>query len=393
MYINNINILYYLFLGIIGLGIGQFVAWSTVRLPDYKKVFVREFFTIYLKNEKPKYIYMVAMALLYVGVLYLYGFQIKTLAYLALIPMLISALAIDYRLKIIPNRLNLTIFEVGLVYTFVEGIVNINIAIDMLLGMVAGAGIFLFITLVGGLIAGKEAMGFGDVKLMGALGLFFGWRTIIIISLIAFLLGAIIGVALIICKRKTGDEYIPFGPFIVIATIIAIFVPALYIMVTTHNHDFISLDILLSLKAQRESVPFSALTEALFMMLCFEILRESDVRMSATSGSAISILGGLILGDAAVSAGIISPIMIIVIAISAISGLTFTSIELVSAIRWWRLIMMILAAAFGVTGIIIGTIALFMPNIGINTKLWSLKYTPKTATAVGVNTISILFMA
>ena len=209
MYINNINILYYLFLGIIGLGIGQFVAWSTVRLPDYKKVFVREFFTIYLKNEKPKYIYMVAMALLY----------------LALIPMLISALAIDYRLKIIPNRLNLTIFEVGLVYTFVEGIVNINIAIDMLLGMVAGAGIFLFITLVGGLIAGKEAMGFGDVKLMGALGLFFGWRTIIIISLIAFLLGAIIGVALIICKRKTGDEYIPFGPFIVIATIIAIFVP------------------------------------------------------------------------------------------------------------------------------------------------------------------------
>lgn len=131
-------------------------------------------------------------------------------------------------------------------------------------------------------------------------------------------------------------------------------------MVTTHNHDFISLDILLSLKAQRESVPFSALTEALFMMLCFEILRESDVRMSATSGSAISILGGLILGDAAVSAGIISPIMIIVIAISAISGLTFTSIELVSAIRWWRLIMMILAAAFGVTGIIIGTIALFI---------------------------------
>ena len=82
--------------------------------------------------------------------------------------------------------------------------------------------------------------------------------------------------------------------------------------------------------------------------------------MSATSGSAISILGGLILGDAAVSAGIISPIMIIVIAISAISGLTFTSIELVSAIRWWRLIMMILAAAFGVTGIIIGTIALFI---------------------------------
>lgn len=225
MYINNINILYYLFLGIIGLGIGQFVAWSTVRLPDYKKVFVREFFTIYLKNEKPKYIYMVAMALLYVGVLYLYGFQIKTLAYLALIPMLISALAIDYRLKIIPNRLNLTIFEVGLVYTFVEGIVNINIAIDMLLGMVAGAGIFLFITLVGGLIAGKEAMGFGDVKLMGALGLFFGWYKILIISVLAFLIGAIISIIVLIVRKNREDGYIPFGPFIVVATFITIFVP------------------------------------------------------------------------------------------------------------------------------------------------------------------------
>ena len=168
---------------------------------------------------------MVAMALLYVGVLYLYGFQIKTLAYLALIPMLISALAIDYRLKIIPNRLNLTIFEVGLVYTFVEGIVNINIAIDMLLGMVAGAGIFLFITLVGGLIAGKEAMGFGDVKLMGALGLYFGVSNILAISAMSFLIGAILGIILIVTKIKKSNEYIPFGPFIVIATFISIFVP------------------------------------------------------------------------------------------------------------------------------------------------------------------------
>lgn len=225
MYINNINILYYLFLGIIGLGVGQFVSWCVIRLPEYRRAFTREFFTIYLKNEKPKYIYMVTTSLLFVVVLYMYGLQIKTLAYIILIPMLICAFAIDYKLKIIPNRLNLTIFEVGLVFTFIEGIININIAIDMLLGMIAGAGIFLFITLVGGLIAGKEAMGFGDVKLMGALGLFFGWRTIIIISLIAFLLGAIIGVILIICRRKKGEEYIPFGPFIVIATIIAMFVP------------------------------------------------------------------------------------------------------------------------------------------------------------------------
>lgn len=150
-----------------------------------------------------------------------------------------------------------------------------------------------------------------------------------------------------------------------VAFFISIFVPALYIMVTTHNHEFASLDMLLSLKAQRDSALFSAVTEAIFMMLCFEILRESDIRMSSTSGNAVSILGGLILGDAAVSAGIISPIMIIITSISAISGLTFTSIELVSAIRWWRLILIIMAAIFGIYGIIIGSLLLLIRLITI----------------------------
>ena len=214
---------------------GQFVSWCTVRMPDYSKVFVKDFFSLYLKNEKPKYIYMTVTAVIFIGLLYLYGFQLKTLAYMILFPMLLCAFVIDYRLKIIPNRLNLTIFEVGLVYTFLEGIININIAIDMLLGMIAGAGIFLFITLVGGLIAGKEAMGFGDVKLMGGLGLFFGWRTIIIISLIAFLLGAIVGITLMLRKKKKSDEYIPFGPFIVISAVIAMFVPFKLLLIATLN--------------------------------------------------------------------------------------------------------------------------------------------------------------
>lgn len=151
-----------------------------------------------------------------------------------------------------------------------------------------------------------------------------------------------------------------------LAFLMAIFTPAFYLAVTTHNFDLIPLDLLLSLKAQRESVPFPALIEAMLMSISFEVLRESDIRMSSTTGSAVSILGGLILGDAAVSAGIISPIMIIVIAISAISGLVFPSIEVVSAIRWWRFIMMILATMFGVWGILLGTIILFI-------RLYSLK--------------------
>lgn len=144
----------------------------------------------------------------------------------------------------------------------------------------------------------------------------------------------------------------------ILAFFIAIFIPAYYIAVTTYNQNSIFLSLLLLLKAQRTAVPFPAIIEALFMIISFEILRESDLRMSSTTGSAISILGGLILGDAAVSAGIMSPIMIIVIAISSIAGFVFTSIELVNAIRLYRIIFLLLATVLGVYGIYLGAIYL-----------------------------------
>lgn len=140
--------------------------------------------------------------------------------------------------------------------------------------------------------------------------------------------------------------------------LISIFIPAYYIAITTHNHDSITTDLLLNFLAQRSTVPFPALVEALIMTISFEILRESDMRMASTMGTAVSILGGLVLGDALVSAGIISPVMIIIVAISAVSGLAFTSIELTSAIRFWRIILMILAASLGIYGIFLGLILL-----------------------------------
>lgn len=142
------------------------------------------------------------------------------------------------------------------------------------------------------------------------------------------------------------------------AFLIAIFTPALYISVTTRNYDLVPLKLLLMLKAGRTFVPFPAYIEALFMIVCFEILKESDIRMSSTSGSAISILGGLILGDAAVAAGIVSPIMIIIIAISSIAGLIFNSIELVNTLRIYKIILLLLGTILGIYGVIIGTIIL-----------------------------------
>ena len=228
MYINDIHILTYVVAGIIGLLVGQFIDWCNIRMPEYKKIFSKDFFKEYLKNTKPKYLLMVIIAVLYISLLYFKGITIDTLKFMLLIPMLLSAFIIDLKLQIIPNRLTLTIFETGLVFTFIETLVapnfGISIFVDSILGMLVGGGIFLLITLIGGAIAGKEAMGFGDVKLMGALGLFFGWINMILISVMSFLFAAVVSIVILIARRKKISEYIPFGPFIVVASLIPIFI-------------------------------------------------------------------------------------------------------------------------------------------------------------------------
>lgn len=158
----------------------------------------------------------------------------------------------------------------------------------------------------------------------------------------------------------------------IISFIIAILTPGIYISVITRNYDLVPLKLLLVLKVGRTSVPFPAYLEAIFMIICFEILKESDLRMSATNASAVSILGGLILGDAAVSAGIVSPIMIIVIAISSIAGLIFDNYEFINVIRFYKVLILILSSFLGILGVIIGII--FLINNLYNTKCFNYKY-------------------
>ena len=138
------------------------------------------------------------------------------------------------------------------------------------------------------------------------------------------------------------------------AFLIAIFLPGYYISVTTYNPTSIPTNLLLSLIDQHTSVPFPAFFEILIMIIAFEILRESDIRIPSKVGSSVSILGGLILGDAAVSAGIISPIMIIVVAISSISSLVFSYNSMVNLIRYYRYFILVLAILFGIYGLFIG---------------------------------------
>lgn len=231
MYFNDVHIAYYVVAAIIGLMVGQLTDWINKRLPEYKSVISKDIISEYKTNFKPNYILMLLTAIIYIALIYTCGIKdtivanLDLIKYLILTPMLLSVFVIDFKLQIIPNRLNLTIFEVGFIFAFLYGLSNVAITINMLLGMLAGGGIFLLITLLGGLFYGKEAMGFGDVKLMGALGLFFGLSNIIIITLVSFLIGAILSIILLVTKIKKSNEYIPFGPFIVIATFISMYVP------------------------------------------------------------------------------------------------------------------------------------------------------------------------
>ena len=231
MYFNDVNIGYYILVAVLGLFVGEWISWINKRLPEEKKVFSKQAFKEYKANFSPNYILMVLTAIIYIVILYRFGISDKIIEnlnlikYIILTPFLLSTFVIDYHHQIIPNRLVLTMFEIGLIFTFLYGLSNVAISLNMLLGMFAGGGIFLGITLIGGLIYGKEAMGMGDVKFMGALGLYFGLSNIIMIALISFLVGAILSIVLLATKIKKTDEYIPFGPFIVLATFIVMFIP------------------------------------------------------------------------------------------------------------------------------------------------------------------------
>ena len=231
MYFNDVHIMWYVLFAIIGGVVGQFVDYCNRCFLKEQKIFSKESFSKYRRIVLPNYLLIVANSIGYIALIY--KFEIHTellenldlIKYMLLLPMLLCAFVVDLKEQIIPNRLNLLMFEIGLVAVFLHGFININMALNMFLGMIAGGGIFMLITLLGGLIAGKEAMGMGDVKLMGAIGLYFGLQSIVAISVMAFLIGAIGSIIYMIVNRKNADTYIPFGPFIVVSSVITIFVP------------------------------------------------------------------------------------------------------------------------------------------------------------------------
>ena len=148
----------------------------------------------------------------------------------------------------------------------------------------------------------------------------------------------------------------------VIAFIISVTVPGIYLALTTFNQEALPTSLLINFSIQRQGVPFPSVVEALVMFLIFEILKESDTRISFVVGTSMSIVGALVLGQAAVDAGLISPIMIIIIAVSSVTSFLFNDNDLVNAIRVWKLIFILLSAFAGLYGFFIALL-LFLVKI------------------------------
>ena len=133
---------------------------------------------------------------------------------------------------------------------------------------------------------------------------------------------------------------------------LALLTPALYIALMTFNQEIIPDQLLISLAIQRDGVPFPTAIEVLLFVLTFEVLREADIHSPSFSGSAMNVVGALILGDAAVAAGIVSPIVIIIVAATSISELVFYDVDIIDAIREWRLLFIIAATFMGLIGFV-----------------------------------------
>lgn len=142
------------------------------------------------------------------------------------------------------------------------------------------------------------------------------------------------------------------------AFLITLLGPSLFIAFLSFHQELIPTPLLVSLAAQRQGIPFPVFIEALLMEITFEVLREAGVRMPRPIGQAVSIVGALVLGEAAVAAGIVSSAMVIVVAGTAIASFTIPHHSMTDAIRLLRFVMMILAASFGLYGIGLGVIVL-----------------------------------
>ena len=163
------------------------------------------------------------------------------------------------------------------------------------------------------------------------------------------------------------DAYVrwPFGAFMRLiryaGLFLALLLPAHYVAIVAYHQEFIPTDLLMVLTGARENVPFPSIVEVLIMEASFELIREAGIRIPGTIGTTLGIVGALILGQAAVAANIVSPILIIVVAVTALGSFAIPNYSFSLSIRLLRFAYIILASLSGLVGIMVG----FFVQVGV----------------------------
>ena len=174
-------------------------------------------------------------------------------------------------------------------------------------------------------------------------------------------------------SERSSDSSATLSPFSLLG-------PALYVAVTTFHQEMLPTTLLLTVAATREGIPFPSVVEALTMELMFEALREAGVRLPRNVGQAVSIVGALVIGQAAVQAGLVSAPMVIIVAITGIASFTFPRFNLGVSVRLLRFPLVLLASSFGLYGIVIGLLIILIHLSGLRS--FGVPYTSPVAPLV-----------
>ncbi|MEG0072961.1 MAG: A24 family peptidase [Clostridia bacterium] len=216
----------YVIMSILAVILGQICKQLCLKFPPVvaEEITYPQFLSGIKKDFKVDLKYSLIFLIIHNFILFSTQNLLMSVIYSLVIFSLAIVFSVDYRFELIPDECSLFIGYIALIKILLTG----SSIVDALLGALLGGGIFYLLGKLAVMIFKKEGMGFGDVKLMAVLGLLFGIKTTFVLTFLAFFIGAIISCICLVVKKKGFDSYIPFGPFIVIAAVLLMFIEPQY---------------------------------------------------------------------------------------------------------------------------------------------------------------------